>query len=68
MRLNHKHWPGVAEGDLICIASPLPDRAPGFLFVVPPEDPSLKHQLQVSFLVLHSRRRVPHCRCEDFSP
>ncbi|KAI0351532.1 hypothetical protein OH77DRAFT_1429604 [Trametes cingulata] len=48
VRLNHKHWPGVAEGDLICIASPLPERDPGFLFVVPPEDSSLKHQLQIS--------------------
>ncbi|KAI0766343.1 hypothetical protein BD413DRAFT_481025 [Trametes elegans] len=47
-KLNHKHWPGVAEGDLICIASPLPECAPGFLFVVPPEDSSLKHQLQLS--------------------
>ncbi|KAI9069073.1 hypothetical protein FKP32DRAFT_1587180 [Trametes sanguinea] len=48
VKLNHRHWPGVAEGDLICIASPLLDRSPGFLFVVPPEDSSLKHQLQVS--------------------
>ncbi|KAI8982913.1 hypothetical protein BD414DRAFT_579183 [Trametes punicea] len=48
VKLNHRHWPGVTEGDLICIASPLPDRTPGFLFVVPPEDSSLKHQLQIS--------------------
>ena len=48
VKLNHKHWPGVAEGDLICIASPLPEHAPGFLFVVPAEDSSAKHQLQVS--------------------
>ncbi|KAI0823536.1 hypothetical protein BC628DRAFT_515846 [Trametes gibbosa] len=48
VRLNHKHWPGVAEGDLICVTSPLPQHAPGFLFVVSPEDSSLRHQLQVS--------------------
>ncbi|KAI0323996.1 hypothetical protein GY45DRAFT_485434 [Cubamyces sp. BRFM 1775] len=48
VKLNHKHWPGVAEGDLVCIASSLPEHAPGFLFVVPPEDPFLKHQLQIS--------------------
>ncbi|CDO75228.1 hypothetical protein BN946_scf184895.g8 [Trametes cinnabarina] len=48
VKLNHRHWPGVAEGDLICIASPLADHSPGFLFVVPEEDTSLKHQLQIS--------------------
>lgn len=53
VKLNHKHWPGVAEGDLLCIASPLAEHAPGFLFVVPPEDPSVKHQLQVCIIELH---------------
>ena len=48
VKLNHRHWPGVAEGDLICIASPLPEHKPGFLFVAPAEDTGLKHQLQVS--------------------
>ena len=55
VKLNHKHWPGVAEGDLICIASPLAEHAPGFLFVVPSEDPSAKHQLQVSAVILLER-------------
>ncbi|KAI0748730.1 hypothetical protein C8Q80DRAFT_1103693 [Daedaleopsis nitida] len=48
VKLNHRHWPGVAEGDLICIASPIPEHAPGFLFVVPGDDPAVKHQLQIS--------------------
>ena len=47
VKLNHRHWPGVAEGDLICISSPVPEHAPGFLFVVPGEDAAVKHQLQV---------------------
>nr|VWP02315.1 Atg26p [Ganoderma boninense] len=46
VKLNHKHCGGVAEGDLICIASPLPEHQPGFLFVAPAEDSGLKHQLQ----------------------
>lgn len=48
VKLNHRHWPGVAEGDLICIASPVPEHKPGFLFVVPAEDAAVRHQLQVS--------------------
>ena len=48
MKLNHKHFAGVVEGDLICIASPLQEHHPGFLFVAPAEDSGLKHQLQVS--------------------
>ena len=48
VKLNHRHWPGVAEGDLICIASQDPAHEPGFLFVAPAEDTGLKHQLQVS--------------------
>lgn len=48
VKLNHRHWPGVAEGDLICIASQDPEHEPGFLFVAPAEDVGLKHQLQVS--------------------
>ncbi|KAH9927160.1 uncharacterized protein BXZ73DRAFT_48994 [Epithele typhae] len=48
VKFNHRHWPGVAEGDLLCISTPLPEHAPGFLFVVPPDDPSLKYQLQIS--------------------
>ncbi|KAI0692639.1 hypothetical protein C8T65DRAFT_72808 [Cerioporus squamosus] len=48
VKLNHKHWPGVQEGDLICITSPVPEHAPGFLFVVPTEDINVKHQLQIS--------------------
>ncbi|TBU46873.1 hypothetical protein BD309DRAFT_562741 [Dichomitus squalens] len=48
VKLNHRHWPGVAEGDLICIASPFPEHKPGFLFVAPAEDTGLKHQLQIS--------------------
>lgn len=47
VKLNHKHWPGVQEGDLICITSPMPEHGPGFLFVVPTEDINVKHQLQV---------------------
>ena len=48
VKLNHKHCIGVIEGDLVCIASPLQEHKPGFLFVAPAEDSGLKHQLQVS--------------------
>ncbi len=50
VKLSHKHCAGVVEGDLLCIASPLQEHEPGFLFVVPAEDSGLKHQLQVSEL------------------
>ncbi len=63
VKLNHKHWPGVQEGDLICITSPVPEHAPGFLFVVPTEDINVKHQLQVR---AHSSLSAGRLRvCED---
>ncbi|OBZ69159.1 Vacuolar membrane-associated protein IML1 [Grifola frondosa] len=46
--LNHSWWPGVAEGDMLRLSSNNMQSSSGFLFIVPRDEGSLKHQLQIS--------------------
>jgi hypothetical protein len=45
--LNFAYWPGVAEGDMIHVTATNAEGRSGFLFIVPQDEPSTKHHLQV---------------------
>ena len=60
--LNHSYLPGVAPGDLLRVTTTQLHDKSGFLFLVPQEDPNIRAQLQVGF-ILHFRwlGKSPHC-------
>ena len=58
--LNHAHWPGVAEGDLLRITTA--ESKEGFLFSVTRDELQSRTQLQVRNPFLHRVHGLKMCR------
>ena len=54
---NQAWWPGVAEGDMLCVTGNNSDSSSGFLFIAAKEEGLWKQQLQV---------RSSQIRCQRF--